>query len=102
MNYMAASDCAGGFMGLKIYTVSPTGVRFVVSLFSARSGEMCALIEADYLGQMRTGGQWCGDARAGAKRCRTGGNCRDRTAGAHAIASGGACQKTRVDTCLWP
>jgi len=55
MNYMAASDCAGGFMGLKIYTVSPTGVRFVVSLFSARSGEMCALIEADYLGQMRTG-----------------------------------------------
>jgi ornithine cyclodeaminase/alanine dehydrogenase-like protein (mu-crystallin family) len=55
MNYMAASDSAGGYMGLKIYTVSPNSVRFVVPLFSARSGEMCALIEANYLGQMRTG-----------------------------------------------
>jgi len=55
LNYMAASDSAGGYMGLKIYTVSPNGVRFVVLLFDARSGEMCALIEADYLGQMRTG-----------------------------------------------
>ena len=55
MNYMAASDFAGGYMGLKIYTVSPNGVRFVVPLFNAKSGELCALIEADYLGQMRTG-----------------------------------------------
>src|SRR5215472_5559233 len=55
MNYMAASDSAGGYMGLKIYTISPNGVRFVLPLFSARSGEMCALIEADHLGQMRTG-----------------------------------------------
>jgi len=55
LNYMAASDSAGGYMGLKIYTVCPNGVRFVVLLFNARSGEMCALMEADYLGQMRTG-----------------------------------------------
>jgi len=55
MNYMAASDLIGGYMGLKIYTVSPNGLRFLVPLFSARSGEMCALIEADYLGQLRTG-----------------------------------------------
>jgi alanine dehydrogenase len=55
MNFMAATDSAGGYMGLKIYTVSPSGVRFVVPLFNARSGEMVALIEADYLGQMRTG-----------------------------------------------
>lgn len=55
MNYMAASDSASGYMGLKIYTVSPHGVRFLVPLFNARSGEMCALIEADFLGQMRTG-----------------------------------------------
>jgi alanine dehydrogenase len=55
MNYMAASDLAGGYLGLKIYTVAPGSVRFVVPLFDARSGEMCALIEADYLGQMRTG-----------------------------------------------
>lgn len=55
MNYMAATDSAGGYMGLKIYTVSPNGVRFLIPLFSSRSGELCALIEADYLGQMRTG-----------------------------------------------
>ena len=42
-------------MGLKIYTVSSSGVRFLVPLFDAKSGEMLALIEADYLGQMRTG-----------------------------------------------
>ncbi|HKV05769.1 MAG TPA: ornithine cyclodeaminase family protein [Candidatus Acidoferrales bacterium] len=55
MHYMAASDAAGGYMGLKIYTVSPNGARFLVPLFDARSGELLALIEADYLGQMRTG-----------------------------------------------
>jgi alanine dehydrogenase len=55
LNYMAASDLTGGYMGLKIYSVSPHGLRFVVPLFNARSGEMCALIEANYLGQMRTG-----------------------------------------------
>jgi alanine dehydrogenase len=55
MNYMAASDSAGGYMGLKIYTVSPTGIRFLVPLFSSQSGELLALIEADFLGQMRTG-----------------------------------------------
>ncbi len=55
MNYMAAADSAGGYLGLKIYTVSPGGVRFLVLLFDAGSGQMCALMEADYLGQMRTG-----------------------------------------------
>ena len=55
MNYMAATDSASGYMGLKIYTVSPNGVRFIVPLFSSRTGELLALIEADYLGQMRTG-----------------------------------------------
>jgi alanine dehydrogenase len=55
LNYMAASDSAGGYMGLKIYTVSPSGVRFLVPLFSGKSGELLALIEADFLGQMRTG-----------------------------------------------
>ncbi len=55
MHYMAASDSAGGYLGLKIYTVSPSGVRFLVPLFSGHSGELLALIEANYLGQMRTG-----------------------------------------------
>ena len=55
LNYMAASDAAGGYLGLKIYSISHGRARFVVPLFRAETGEMVALIEADYLGQMRTG-----------------------------------------------
>lgn len=55
LHYMAAGDAAGGYMGMKIYTSSPEGLRFLVPLFHADSGELLALIEADYLGQMRTG-----------------------------------------------
>jgi ornithine cyclodeaminase/alanine dehydrogenase-like protein (mu-crystallin family) len=55
LHYMAAADSTGGYMGLKIYSVSPSGARFLVPLMSAQSGEMLALIEANYLGQVRTG-----------------------------------------------
>jgi alanine dehydrogenase len=53
--YMAAGDTASGYMGLKIYTSSREGLRFLVTLFDAKSGDLVALLEADYLGQMRTG-----------------------------------------------
>ena len=39
----------------KIYTTSREGARFLVPLMRAQSGEWLALIEADYIGQMRTG-----------------------------------------------
>lgn len=55
LHYMAAADATGGVMGMKIYTSSREGLRFVVPLFSTRSGDLLALIEADYLGQIRTG-----------------------------------------------
>lgn len=55
MNYMAAADGTGGYMGLKIYTVSRTQLRFLVLLFETTTGELAAMIEADYLGQLRTG-----------------------------------------------
>lgn len=55
LHYMAASDPAGGYMGMKVYTSSKGGLRFLVFLFSADSGDMLALLEADYLGQIRTG-----------------------------------------------
>ncbi len=55
LNHMAAADLTTGYMGLKIYSISRGGARFLVTLFSAESGELVALIEADYLGQMRTG-----------------------------------------------
>lgn len=55
LHYLAASDGASDYMGLKIYTSSREGLRFLVPLFHAESGDLLALIEADYLGQMRTG-----------------------------------------------
>jgi alanine dehydrogenase len=55
LNYMAAANRADGWMGLKIYTVARGAARFVVLLYRAATGELAAIIEADYLGQMRTG-----------------------------------------------
>ena len=55
LHYMAAADATSGYMGMKIYTSSPAGLRFLVPLFHVGSGELLALIEADYLGQIRTG-----------------------------------------------
>src|SRR5580704_10799239 len=55
LHYMAAADGTSGYMGLKIYTSSREGLRFLITLFSADSGDLLALIEADFIGQMRTG-----------------------------------------------
>jgi alanine dehydrogenase len=44
-----------GVIGYKAYTASKAGARFLVHLFSASDGEPLAVIEADYLGMMRTG-----------------------------------------------
>ena len=55
LHYMAAADGAGGYEGLKIYTSSPEGLRFMIPLFRAKTGEFLAILEGDYLGQMRTG-----------------------------------------------
>jgi alanine dehydrogenase len=55
LHYMAAADATTGYMGQKMYTSSRGGLRFLVPLFHADSGDLLALIEADYLGQLRTG-----------------------------------------------
>ena len=55
LHYMAAADATSGYMGMKIYTSAREGLRFLVPLFNVDSGELLALIEADYLGQIRTG-----------------------------------------------
>jgi len=55
LHYMAAADSRDRYMGLKIYTSSPQGLRFLVPLFHTETGDLLALIEANYLGQMRTG-----------------------------------------------
>lgn len=48
-------DSANSWLGLKCYSVSRNGARFIVNLFNAESGELAAVIEADRLGQIRTG-----------------------------------------------
>jgi len=42
-------------MGYKAYTASREGARFLVHLFDAVNGRLQAVIEADFLGMMRTG-----------------------------------------------
>lgn len=44
-----------GVMGYKAYTASKAGVRFLVHLFDAADGRPLAVIEANFLGMMRTG-----------------------------------------------
>jgi ornithine cyclodeaminase/alanine dehydrogenase-like protein (mu-crystallin family) len=55
LHYMAAADPVRGYIGMKIYSVARGVARFVVPLFRSTTGEMAALIEADALGQIRTG-----------------------------------------------
>ena len=55
LHVMAAADMAAGYLGAKIYSTSRQGARFLVLLFGSDTGEPLAQIEADYLGQVRTG-----------------------------------------------
>ena len=52
---MAAADLELGYAGAKVYAGFREGARFVVLLFRADSPELVAVIEADKLGQLRTG-----------------------------------------------
>ena len=52
---MAAADRELGYAGLKSYTVVEGKAAFVVCLFELESGRLAAVIEADALGQRRTG-----------------------------------------------
>ena len=53
---MAAVDLELGFAGLKSYAAfGYDDVRFVVLLFEARRAELAAVVEANRLGQLRTG-----------------------------------------------
>jgi alanine dehydrogenase len=52
---LAAADLELGVAGLKAYVGFAEGTRFVVQLFAADRPELLAVIEADRLGQLRTG-----------------------------------------------
>jgi alanine dehydrogenase len=55
LHYMAAADDHLGYLGMKLYTSSRTGTRFLVPLYRGDTGALVALLEADTLGRMRTG-----------------------------------------------
>jgi alanine dehydrogenase len=52
---MAAADLELGYAGAKVYSGFQAGARFVVLLFRTASPELVAVIDADKLGQLRTG-----------------------------------------------
>lgn len=54
-HYMAALDTADGYVGMKQYTYVKGKLCFLVPLYSVATGELLALIEADYMGRLRTG-----------------------------------------------
>ncbi|HKW57321.1 MAG TPA: ornithine cyclodeaminase family protein [Candidatus Acidoferrum sp.] len=54
-HYMAAADFSAGFVAMKQYTYVNGKIRFLVPLYAMLSGDLVALIEADYMGQLRTG-----------------------------------------------
>ena len=52
---MAAADLGLGYAGAKVYAGFREGARFVVLLFRTDRPELVAVIDADKLGQLRTG-----------------------------------------------
>ena len=52
---MAAADLELGYAGAKVYAGFGEGARFAVLLFRADAPELVAVLEADKLGQLRTG-----------------------------------------------
>lgn len=54
LHTMSAAAEYLGYVGWKAYTTTRSRARFHVGLYDATTGEFAALIEADYLGQLRT------------------------------------------------
>ena len=54
-HYMAAADYSAGFVAMKQYTYVRGRLQFLVPLYEMATGELLAIIEADYMGQLRTG-----------------------------------------------
>lgn len=55
LHVMSAAIPILGVMGLKAYTSARGSARFLGMLYSTETGELLAVMEADRLGQMRTG-----------------------------------------------
>jgi alanine dehydrogenase len=68
---MAAADLELGYAGAKVYAGFHDGARFVVLLFRSDAPELVAVLEADKLGQLRTGAA----SGVAAKHLAKGGAC---------------------------
>ena len=55
MNYMSAGIDSKNITGLKVYVPNSKGTKFYVHIMNAESGEIISIIEANTLGQFRTG-----------------------------------------------
>ena len=70
LHAMSAAAEYLGLVGWKCYTTTREGAQFHVGLYDAASGQLAALIEADRLGQLRTGAttgvaaEWMADMAA--------------------------------------
>ena len=49
-HYMAAADYSAGYIAMKQYTFVRGKLRFLVPLYEMATGQLVALIEADYMG----------------------------------------------------
>jgi alanine dehydrogenase len=54
-HYMAAADYTDGYIAMKQYTYVRGKLQFLVPLYEMATGHLLAMIEADYMGQLRTG-----------------------------------------------
>jgi len=55
LHTMSAAAEYLGLVGWKAYTTTKQGARFHVAVYDIQTGEMAALIQANFLGQLRTG-----------------------------------------------
>jgi ornithine cyclodeaminase/alanine dehydrogenase-like protein (mu-crystallin family) len=55
LHTLSAASAGRGRLAAKVYATTRAGARFVVLLFDAGSSDLLAIIEADRLGQVRTG-----------------------------------------------
>lgn len=55
LHLLSAAAKTLGVVGYKAYTTTRQGANFHVALFDGKTGALLSLMQADYLGQMRTG-----------------------------------------------
>src|SRR5215471_5509043 len=55
LHILSAAAKSLGYIGFKAYSMSRKGAQFHVALYDGKSGALLSMMQADYLGQMRTG-----------------------------------------------